>query len=92
MWLQFGTLIVAMVGVAGGLRTLHQGNRQQMLELGNRYIKRYWEIDDDLLTSRRVHPNICALAIATCDSAKTNSKRQVDTGSMRSSGTSGMSS
>lgn len=49
LWLQLGTLVVAMGGVAGGLLTLRQGNRQQMLELGNLYIKRYWEIDDDLL-------------------------------------------
>jgi hypothetical protein len=48
-WLALGTFIVAVVGVVGGLMALRQGNRQQKLELGNLYIQRYWEIDDELL-------------------------------------------
>lgn len=43
------TLAVAIGGVAGGLFTLRQGNRQRLLELGSFYIQRYWAIDDDLL-------------------------------------------
>ena len=47
--LELGTLVVAVIGVVGGLMALRQGNRQQLLELGNLYIQRYWAIDDDLL-------------------------------------------
>jgi hypothetical protein len=54
--LGFGTLVVAVVGVVGGLLALRQGNRQQMLELGNLYIQRYWTIDDDLLRLRKGTP------------------------------------
>lgn len=46
---QIVTLLVAAIGVVLAMRELKQGNRQQLLELGNLYIQRYWQIDDDLL-------------------------------------------
>lgn len=47
--LETSTLVVAVGGVTLAMRELRQGNRQQRLELGNLYIQRYWQIDDDML-------------------------------------------
>ncbi|GAA3871151.1 hypothetical protein [Tessaracoccus defluvii] len=49
LWIEIGTLLVATVGVVGGLLALRQANRQRRLDLGGLYLQRYWEIDDDLL-------------------------------------------
>lgn len=47
--IDMATLLVAVVGVVWGLVELTQSRRQQRLELGNLYIQRFWQIDDDLL-------------------------------------------
>lgn len=44
------TLLIALIGVVGGLIALRQGRQQQRLELGAQYLERYWQIDDDLLS------------------------------------------
>lgn len=40
---------LAAVGLGLAARQLRIQNRQRLLELGNFYIARYWQIDDDLL-------------------------------------------
>lgn len=47
------TLIVAIVGLAYAGRELKLQTRQEPLQLGNLYIERYWQIDDDLLITRK---------------------------------------
>lgn len=44
---------VAAVGVVFTLRQVKHQTRQQKLELGNLYLTRYWQIDDNLLLSEK---------------------------------------
>ncbi|MGJ6980685.1 hypothetical protein ACSDQ9_09185 [Aestuariimicrobium soli] len=54
--IELATLMVAVVGVVGGLIGLQAANRQRRLDLGNLYLQRYWEIDDDLLRLTKGSP------------------------------------
>ena len=46
-------VVVAAIGLLLTAQQLRIQNRQRLLELGNFYIARYWQIDDDLLLTKR---------------------------------------
>lgn len=52
----WATVLAAMLAAVGlwlAARQLRIQNRQRLLELGNFYIARYWQIDDDLLITSK---------------------------------------
>lgn len=52
-WIGLGTLVTAIIGLRFVGRQLREQQRTLRAELGNLYIERYWQIDDDLLLERK---------------------------------------
>lgn len=48
-WIGLATLTAAVVGLTLVVRQLREQRRAMRVELGNLYIQRFWQIDDDLL-------------------------------------------
>lgn len=52
-WIGLGTLATAIVGLSFVGWQVREQRRMMRVELGNLYVQRYWEIDDDLLLERK---------------------------------------